>query len=91
MVVEVEQNHNNNGWKPSGLMVTEARWWVYVYSPQAFVAVEVDRLKRYLDINNEMKKMTFARWSNNPSRGYLLLPEDVNKLLSSDLYDAPTE
>jgi hypothetical protein len=88
MVVEVEQNPNNKGWKPSGLMVTEAHWWVYVFSPQAFIAVEVARLKKYLEINNQIEKMVFARWSNNKTRGYLLLPEDVNKLLCSDLYDS---
>jgi len=89
MVVEIEQNHNNKGWKPSGLMVTEAQWWVYIFSPQAFICVEVARLKRYLEINKDIKLQTFARWSNNPARGYLLLPEDVSKVLSSDLYDSP--
>jgi hypothetical protein len=69
-------------------MTTKATWWVYVYSPQAFIAVEVDRLKRYLEIN-EIKLKEFVPNSNNPTRGYLLLPEDVNKLLSSDLYDSP--
>jgi len=87
MVVEIEQNHNNKGWKPSGLMVTKASWWIYCMSPQAFIAVEVSRLKKYLEVNDGMELVTFARWTNNPTRGYLLEPEDVIKILSSELYD----
>jgi hypothetical protein len=87
MVVEVEQNPGNRGWKPSGLMVTEAKWWIYVFAPDAFIAVEVDRLKKYLEINNKIPLKEFAKFSNNPTKGYLLFPEDVSKLLSSDLYD----
>jgi len=88
MVVEVEQNPGRKGWKPSGLMTTKARWWIYVFSPQAFIAVEVDRLKRYLEINNKIELKEFVPYSNNPTKGYLLYPEDVSKLLSSELYDA---
>ena len=51
MVVEVEQNPNKKGWKPSGLMVTKAKWWIYLFSDDAFVAVEVDRLKKYINNN----------------------------------------
>jgi len=89
MVVEVEQNPGRKGWKPSGLMVTQAQWWIYVFSPQAFVAVKVDRLKRYLEINNKIALKEFVPNSSNPTKGYLLYPEDVNKLMSSELYDAP--
>lgn len=87
MVVEVEQNPGNKGWKPSGLMVTKARWWIYVFSPDAFIAVEVDRLKKYLEVNSKIELKEFAKFSANPTRGYLLYPEDVSKLLSSELYD----
>ena len=87
MVVETEQNPNNKGWKPSGLAVTKAKWWIYVFAPDAFIAVEVDRLKKYLEINNKIPVKEFAKFSNNPTKGYLLFPEDVSKLLSSDLYD----
>ena len=87
MVVEVEQNPGRKGWKPSGLMVTKAKWWVYVFSPQAFIAVEVDRLKKYLKINKEVELKEFVPYSNNPTKGYLLYPEDVSKLMSSELYD----
>ena len=78
-------------WKPSGLMVTKAKFWVYIFSDESFIIVQTDRLKRYLEINNQMEKKTFAANSNNPTRGYLLFPEDVSKLLSSELYDAPKE
>lgn len=87
MVVEVEQNPRGKGWKPSGLMVTKAKWWIYLMSPDAFVAFEVERLKKYIEVNSQMEKKTFAAYSENPARGYLLYPEDVSKLLSSDLYD----
>lgn len=72
-----------------GLMTTKAKWFVYVFSPQAFIAVEVDRLKRYLEINNEIELKEFVPHSSNPTKGYLLYPEDVNKLMSSELYDVP--
>jgi len=87
MVVEVEQNPRGKGWKPSGLMVTKAKWWIYCLSAESFIAVEVERLKRYIEINGNMEKKTFAAYSENPTRGYLFYPEDVSKLLSSDLYD----
>ena len=87
MVVEVEQNPNKKGWKPSGLMVTKAKWWIYLFSDDAFVAVEVDRLKRYIENNSQLKKMTFAAQSNNPTKGYLLYPEKVSELISSIEYD----
>lgn len=87
MVVEVEQNPNKKGWKPSGLMVTKAKWWIYLFSDDAFVAVEVDRLKNYLQINDKLDKKTFAAYSNNPTRGFLLYPENVSDLISSEKYD----
>lgn len=68
-------------------MVTKAKWWVYLFCDESFLAVHVDRLKRYLEINNQIELKDFARYSKNPSRGYLLQPEDVNKLMTSDLYD----
>ena len=37
--VEFEQNPHNSGWKPSGIAVTKARWWVYLFSPSAFVII----------------------------------------------------
>jgi hypothetical protein len=87
MVVEIEQNPNKKGWKPSGLMVTKAKWWIYLFSDDAFVAVEVDRLKKYLTINDKLEKKTFAAYSNNPTRGFLLYPEHVSDLTSSEKYD----
>jgi len=87
MVVEVEQNPRKSGWKPSGLMVTKAKWWIYLFSDDAFIAVEVDRLKRYIENSSHLKKMTFAAQSNNPTRGYLLYPEHVSELISSQEHD----
>ena len=87
MVVEVEQNPNKKGWKPSGLMVTKAKWWIYLFSDDAFVAVEVDRLKKYINNNSSLKKMTFAAQSTNPTKGFLLMPEDISSLISSEQYD----
>jgi hypothetical protein len=31
MVVETQQSPRGNGWKPSGIEVTESKWWVYIY------------------------------------------------------------
>ena len=92
MVVETNQNPNNAGWKLSGIIVTTADWWVYVYSMDGGVAVVgVERLKRYLKRNkniwNETTKSTFAESSDNPSRGFLLQPEHVIDLLANKCYD----
>ena len=67
--------------------MAEADWWIYIFSPSAFAAFEVARMKKYIEINKDMELKEFAKYSENPSRGYLLYPEDVSKLLSSDLYD----
>jgi hypothetical protein len=91
MVVEVEQKPKGQQWKPSGLSTTEAKYWVYLFSDESFIVVQTARLKRYLDINNDIEKKTFAANSSNPTRGYLLMPEDVTKVLCSELYDEPKE
>ena len=44
-------------------------------------------LKKYLKINNKIPMKTFAPYSANPTKGYLLMEEDVVKLMSSELYD----
>lgn len=62
-----------------------------MFSDESFIVIQTERLKRYLDINNEIEKKTFAANSTNPTRGYLLFPEDVSKVLCSELYDAPKE
>ena len=91
LVVEMEQKHRDQDWKPSGLSVTTAKWWVYLFSDDAFLVVEVARLKKYIEINNQMELKTFAPRSYNPTRGYLLYPEDVSKLMASEVYDRPIE
>jgi hypothetical protein len=87
MVVEVEQKPKDKDWKPSGLAVTKAKYWVYMFSADAYAVIEVARLKKYLKINNKIPLKTFAPYSANPTKGYLLMEEDVIKLMSSELYD----
>jgi hypothetical protein len=91
MVVEIAQNPNKKGWKPSGLATTGAKYWLYMFSNDAFIIIEVARLQKYLDINDQIPVKEFAKFSNNPTKGYLLYPEDVSKLLASELYDKPKE
>jgi len=100
MVLEMMQNPrrrmDDNGqavWQPSGLAVTKAEWWVYVYALDgAFVIVSVPRLKRYLKANksrfNPDKYHKFAWRSGNPSMGYLLQPEDVMDMMINEKYDS---
>jgi hypothetical protein len=87
MVVEMQQKPRDKEWKPSGLAVTKAKYWVYMFSADAFSVIEVARLKKYLEINNNIPMKTFAPYSANPTKGYLLMEEDVIKLMSSELYD----
>jgi hypothetical protein len=90
-----ELDLNESVWKPSGLNVTTAKWWIYVYALEgesgAFVAIEVGRLKRYLRKNSERfngkTKKIFAAHSDNPSRGWLLEAADVFDLLTNPVYD----
>lgn len=104
MVLEMEHNprlkKDADGkavWEPSGLNVTKAQWWVYVYTLDgadgAFVILSVPRIKRYLSAHPDRfkkSKMTnFARMSSNPSRGYLLMPEDVMDIMTNSAYDEP--
>jgi hypothetical protein len=97
MFVETDQNpkglrdqNDESIWKKSGINVTEAKWWVYVFSPkQGFVIVDVDRLKRYLRLNkdkfNESTKTSVG--GSNPTMGFLLMAEDVKDLLTKEIYD----
>jgi hypothetical protein len=99
MVVEIMQHprrrmrpDGTEHWQPSGLMVTKADWWVYVFSLDgtqgAFTIVSVPRLKRYIEIHKDrLKVVDFAKASSNPSKGYLLMPEDVMDLLINNEYD----
>ena len=91
MVVETEQNPRDTGWKPSGLNVTLATWWAYIYTLDgSLVVIKVDRLKRYIATLPEKRLKKFAPMSNNPTKGFLLLPEEVMDLLINPLYDAPS-
>jgi hypothetical protein len=91
MVIEMEQNPRRSGdWKPSGLQVTKAKWWAYIFTLDGgFVIVSVERMRRYIaqrQLSSQDYK-EFARNSQNPSRGFLLEPADVADLLTSPDYD----
>lgn len=88
MAVETHQRPNGGDWKPSGINVTEAQWWAYRFAPDSFVMVSVPRLKRFLTANKTvLQRRLFAPDSNNPAQGYLLFPQHVQDLLTSDRYD----
>ena len=75
-------------WKLSGINVTEADWWVYMFSPGAFLMVPVSRLKKFLRVHRDMLgKREFAVGSNNPSRGFLLFPQHVHDLMNNPEWD----
>lgn len=100
MAVEVMQNPrratNDEGerlWKKSGIKVTKAHWWVYVYTLDgdhgAFIVVSVDRLRKYIKAHSKTMTLTdFARSSDNPAKGYLLEPEQVMQMMISPDYDS---
>jgi hypothetical protein len=82
-------------WELSGINTTKATFWVYVYTLNgAFVVIDVSRLKRYLRANpktfNWDTKREFGNKTNNPSRGWLLEPEQVMDLMTNAEYDGPT-
>lgn len=88
MAVETQQNPAGRGWKDSGINVTEADWWAYRFAPDAFVIVSVRRLKNFLRYNKDLlNKRNFAANSDNPAKGFILLPEQVTDLLTNDIYD----
>ena len=93
MVVETDQNPGLSGWKKSGINVTKADWWVYVYALDGGITiVHTARLKRYLRLNrhlfNEETKRNFAEGSDNPARGFILKPRHVMDLLINKKFDA---
>ena len=97
MVVETNQNprglrvDGEQVWALSGINITTAKWWVYIFSPDgAFVVVSVARLKRYLRANskifNESTKINLGG-PDNPARGFLLMPENVLDMMNNPAYD----
>ena len=88
MAVETQQKPLGRDWQDSGINVTTAQWWAYRFGPGAFTLVSVDRLKKYLRINREcLQKRDFAAGSDNPSRGFVLMPDQVQELMTSERYD----
>ena len=90
MAIETQQKPLGGSWKDSGINTTEAEWWAYRLAPESFVFVSVARLKRYLRTHkNRLEKRDFACDSINPSRGFLLYPEDVQDMQTNKAYDTP--
>lgn len=89
MVLEVAQKPKDQDWKPSGVMVTKAKWWVYQYGLDgAFNIIAVDRIKRYIKAIKKTKEVKlFGLRGDNHSRGYLLEPEEVIDLMVNPKYD----
>jgi len=101
MVIETHQNpkgaltaDGERLWVPSGLNVTKATWWVYVFAvDESFVMFTVDRLKRYLRINANIytpeSKQIMAPNSENPARAWVIKKPETINMLSDRRYDAP--
>jgi len=90
--VEYEQNPRNTGWKPSGVAVTEARWFVYLFAPNSFCVVEILRLKKYIKKHMKtIKRVVAAPNSENPAKGFLLYPHEVQEMMTSTEYDPTVE
>lgn len=98
MVVETDQNpkaaKNDDGsriWVKSGINVTTASWWVYIFSPSgAFLVISVVRLKKYLRAKNELFNESTKRdlgGADNPARGFLLYPENIQDMMTNRAYD----
>jgi hypothetical protein len=74
--VEEYQNPRGRGWKPSGINVTTAEYWVFV-KPGGFVIwVPVVELRRLLDAGKGLARE--ERDGDNPTRGRLVY---INSLL----------
>ena len=99
MVVETQQNPRRKRdendlpiWENSGINVTKADWWIYIYSlGQGFVIVSVQRLKKFLRSHperfNESTKMLLGASGDNPAKGFILESQEVMRMLYSEEYD----
>ena len=88
MAVETQQKPLGRDWQDSGINITTAEWWAYRLAPGAFILVSVPRLKKYLRANRDiLQKRDFAAGSDNPSRGFVLMPEQIQSLLADKEYD----
>ena len=85
--IVVETEHCLNGdWQLSGLNVTTATWYVYVFAPHTFMAVQTARLKQFLR-TNRLPKQLFNQHTQTPTRGFLLCPGQVTDLMTNPDYD----
>jgi hypothetical protein len=89
MAVETQQKPAGRDWQDSGINVTKAEWWAYRLAPGSFILVSVPRLKNFLRLNRDwLRKRDFAAGSDNPSRGFVLFPDEIQRLLTDEAYDA---
>jgi hypothetical protein len=51
------------------------------------IAVSVERLKRYIATLPKTRLKSFAWNSSNPTKGFLLLPEEVMDMMINPEYD----
>ena len=51
------------------------------------IVISTERLKRYIETLPKSRIRLFAEGSNNPAKGYLLLPEEVMPLLYDSAHD----
>jgi hypothetical protein len=75
--VEVECRGRDGVWRPSGLRVTTAKLWAFVYGrktpteamlPAVFI-IETDWLKRATDLADSLKNNFEHPYGENPTRG----------------------
>lgn len=89
MAIETQQRPNGSDWQDSGINTTYADWWAYRFGTGAFIVVAIPRLKKYLQLNRgHLAKRDFAMNSDNPARGFVLMPEQVTDLIRAERYDS---
>ena len=59
-----------------------------MFSTNAFCIIELGRLKRYLRANKDKLQIRVAAPnSDNPAKGFLIYPQQVNELMTISAYD----
>ena len=59
-----------------------------MFAPNAFCIIELGRLKRYLKANKDTLQIKVAAPnSDNPAKGFLIYPQQVNELMTTATYD----
>ena len=76
--VEYSQN-NGSGWKPSGIQITEAEWWVFA-SPtgEGLVAIKTESLRSLIASKTyPVRPQPIRDHNTNESVGYLIPSTDI--------------